>query len=193
MSVRLPEGCDSIRGTARLLGCAHPTLIAALDDGRIPEAAVVRDADGRRIGLHVDRTRAAMAANTDPVQAARKGQTWAPPDELDLALPAAPGAAAPPDVEPGYHEARADRERAAAAIAQLQLGERLGQLVLADAVTRAATKASRSTRDALTSIPDRISALLAAETDPARVHAILSNELRQALNGLADRLPADAA
>ena len=123
MSVRLPEGCDSIRGTARLLGCAHPTLIAALDDGRIPEASVVRDADGRRIGLHVDRTRAAMAANTDPVQAARKGQTWAPPDELDLALPAAPGAAAPPDVEPGYHEARADRERAAAALSLIHISE----------------------------------------------------------------------
>lgn len=189
----LPPGYASIRGTARALGCAHPTLIQALDDGRIPESAVVRDPSGKRVGLQVEVVRASMAANTDPLQSARKGLTWtAPPGApvADLVLASPPARA--DDVDPTIHEARADRERAAAAMAQLQLAEKLGQVVMADAVEKAATLAAKAMRDAVLGIPDRCASLLAAETDVARVHAILSNEIRQALNGLADRLSPSA-
>jgi hypothetical protein len=55
-----------------------------------------------------------------------------------------------------------------------------------------AADTARKTRDALLAVPDRIAALLAAETDPARVHAVLSNELKQALHGIADRYSAGA-
>lgn len=213
MAGRLPPGCDSIRGTARQLGCTHPALIAAIDDGRIPASAVLLSEDGRRIGLHVDQVRAAMAANTDPVQSARRGLAWTAPassgeptaaaqqDDSRSATPMLPFAA-PPSVPPSsgesdadrpdgsFHDARADRERAEAALRQLELAKQLGQVVLADDVTRAAHTAARAARDALLSIPDRVAGLVAAETDVARVHAILTNELRQALNGLADRLPA---
>jgi hypothetical protein len=40
----------SIRATARELGIAHPTLLKAIEQGRIREA-VLRDADGRVVGL----------------------------------------------------------------------------------------------------------------------------------------------
>jgi hypothetical protein len=35
-------------------------------------------------------------------------------------------------------------------------------------------------------IPDRLAALLAAETDPARVHELLTTEIRRALQEFAD-------
>lgn len=184
----LPTGYASIRATARLLGCAHPTLIQAMDDGRIPETAIVRDATGKRVGLDVRATREAMVANTDPVQSARRGPGWTLPAESAPPVPASSTSAPAPSGVDGYHEARAARERADAALAQLELAEKLGQLVSADAVTRAAFEAARSTRDALLSIPDRVAALLAAESDAANIHSILTTELRQALHGITDRL-----
>jgi hypothetical protein len=185
--MNLPPGYAPIRATARLLGCSHPTLIDALNTGRIPEAACVRGPKGQRIGLHIEQARLAMVENTDPAQSARKGLNWdaVPPQGV------AP-AAVPVEAEgASYSEARAERERAQAALAQLDLAKQLGQVVLAETVAKGATAAARATRDALLSIPDRVAALVAAETDPARVHAILSNELRQALHGLADRLAAE--
>lgn len=183
--MNLPPGYAPIRATARLLGCSHPTLIQALNTGRIPEEAVIRGDKGQRIGLHIEQARVAMLENTDPAQSARKGLNWdqvPPQGGAPVVVPEAEGAS--------YSEARAERERAQAALAQLDLAAKLGQVVLADTVAKGAAAAARATRDALLSIPDRVAALVAAETDPARVHAILSNELRQALHGLAERLAA---
>jgi hypothetical protein len=189
----LPPGYESIRGTARVLGCAHVTLIDAMDDGRIPETAIVRDPSGKRIGLQVEVVRASMAANTDPLQSARKGLNWtAPPGAPVADLVVASTLPRADEADPTIQEARADKERAAAAMAQLQLAEKLGQVVMADGVSKAASTAAKATRDAVLAIPDRCASLVAAETDVARVHAILSNEIRQALNGLADRLSAGA-
>ena len=61
-------------------------------------------------------------------------------------------------------------------------------LVLASAVQRAAQGAARRTRDAILAVPDRIAALLAAETDAARVYAILHAELAGILRALPDAL-----
>jgi phage terminase Nu1 subunit (DNA packaging protein) len=84
-----------------------------------------------------------------------------------------------------FNQARADRE-------QLRLAKDAGMLVLAADVDKAATLASRAMRDAMLSIPERVSSLLAAESDAARVHAILANEIRQALTALADGLARQA-
>ena len=41
-------------------------------------------------------------------------------------------------------------------------------------------------RDRMLNIPDRLAAMLAAETDEARCYEILENEIREALTALAD-------
>jgi hypothetical protein len=51
----------------------------------------------------------------------------------------------------------------------------------ADAVRVAAFNKARTTRDTLLNIPDRLSGVLAAESDARRVHALLSAEMRQML------------
>ena len=101
----------------------------------------------------------------------------------------------PEDVErePSYQEQRAKRESYQAALTRLDLLERMGRLTSTEGVEKAAGAAARMVKEALLVIPDRVAALVAAETDPARVHAILTNEIRQALSGLADRSSANAA
>jgi len=59
-----------------------------------------------------------------------------------------------------------------------------GKYVDADEVKVAAFNKGRVTRDNLLNIPDRLSGILAAETDAAKVHALLSAEMRQALKDL---------
>jgi phage terminase Nu1 subunit (DNA packaging protein) len=78
-----------------------------------------------------------------------------------------------------FNQARADRE-------QLRLAKDAGSLVLVAEVQKVAAQTGKAVRDAMQSIPERVSSLLAAESDAARVHAILANEIRQALTAVAD-------
>jgi hypothetical protein len=59
-----------------------------------------------------------------------------------------------------------------------------GKYVDADEMKVAAFNKARIVRDALLSIPDRLAAVLAAETDARQVHALLAAEVRQALEEL---------
>ena len=60
-----------------------------------------------------------------------------------------------------------------------------GKYVDADEVKVAAFNNARVVRDALMNIPERLAAVLAAETDASRVHAMLTSEIRAALEDLA--------
>ena len=59
-----------------------------------------------------------------------------------------------------------------------------GKYVDADDVRVAAFNKARVVRDGLLNIPDRLSAVLATESDPARVHELLAAEIRTALEEL---------
>lgn len=64
---------------------------------------------------------------------------------------------------------------------EIDICQRRGELVEAAAVERDAYKTARATRDRLLNVPDRVATLIAAETDPAAVHTLLSTEIRLAL------------
>lgn len=111
--------------------------------------------------------------------------------------PVAPAAVASPAVarEPvetsntnglDYFRARAIREGYLARLAKIEFEERSGKLVSRDEVQVAAFTRARVVRDNLLNIPDRVAATVAAETDPNKVHSILSDEIRRALEALAD-------
>ncbi len=61
-----------------------------------------------------------------------------------------------------------------------------GELVEVKTVEREAFNQARLLRDALLNLPDRLSASLAAESDPLQVHAALTKEVRVLCNDLAD-------
>jgi hypothetical protein len=94
----------------------------------------------------------------------------------------------PPRLESGleYSKARAVRESYLARMAKMDFEERSGKLVNRDEVQVAAFGRFRALRDGMLNIPDRLAAVLAAESDAARVHDLLSTEIRKALQEFSD-------
>lgn len=85
-----------------------------------------------------------------------------------------------------FHLARARRETHEANMAELKEQKIRGELVEALAVKRAITGNAVATRQALERLPDRLSTMLAAETDPAKIHALLTQELDEVCSNIAD-------
>ncbi len=74
---------------------------------------------------------------------------------------------------------------------QLANEEKLKRLIPIDKAERTGFECARAIRDAMLNLPARLSAELAAETDPGKVHLRLDAEIRLALEAAAVRL-ADA-
>jgi phage terminase Nu1 subunit (DNA packaging protein) len=78
---------------------------------------------------------------------------------------------------------------------KLDLENRLkqGQLVDAAQCRREFFEAGRTFREAMLGIPDRFASQLAAEKDRAKVHQMLDEAIRTALERLAERFEAEVA
>lgn len=83
-----------------------------------------------------------------------------------------------------FAHARAVRETYAARILQLDFEQKSGRLVDKNELKLKLAKLHMAVRDNLRTIPDRVAPVLAAETDQAKIHAILLKEIGQALEGL---------
>jgi len=94
--------------------------------------------------------------------------------------------ALPDDEIPELNESRARREHYQAELAKLEVDLKRRELVPAVDVKKEAYAMGRSVREALANLADRLSHQLAGETDPARIHQVLSEEHRAALVELAD-------
>lgn len=160
---------------ARRRGCTEGAVRRAVRDGRIslingkidPVAADAQWARNTRV-------RAGSRA-TDDVNLSGSGSTGgtAAGDDND-----------DEDNAAGYWKSRARRERAEAELAELKLAELQGQLVRADDWAAALAKRAAAFREGLLQIPARLAAQLAAETDQARIHGLLEDELRQVMSQL---------
>lgn len=67
---------------------------------------------------------------------------------------------------------------------ELDFRKKSGELVEERDVSKAAFECARKIRDNFLMLPDRLSPILAAETDMLKVKNILSNEIREILKGL---------
>ncbi len=79
----------------------------------------------------------------------------------------------------------AEQRKEALSLANAQ---KRGELVSAAAAERAAFDCARTVKEALLNLPDRLAAELAGESDPRRVHERLEQEVRSALESLAEVL-----
>ena len=79
---------------------------------------------------------------------------------------------------------RAIKEMYAARLQKLEFEERSKKLVTFDELKLELSKLHLQVRDNLRTIPDRISPIVAAENDPAKIHNIITNEIRDCLEGL---------
>lgn len=196
----MAEEWISLREFSRRREVALSAVQKAIESGRV--SAVKRDAGGRLEAIEYVRASSEWNAHTDPVQAARSGKILEAPGQIaDLVAaagerdgaPLAPSTAAGDKDPHGYYEARADREKTQAKLAELELLQELGRLVDVEEMRRVAQRRYRTVRDKLLNVPDRVSAILAAEKDPARVHAALTSELKRVLHELSDDAHAEAA
>jgi len=85
---------------------------------------------------------------------------------------------------PSFNESKAKSEHFRAELARLEFETKEEELVEASRVEREAFTVARSVRDALNTIPDRVSNQLAAESDPVIIHQYLSEEIRKVLERL---------
>jgi hypothetical protein len=146
----------SVRKYAERRGVSHTAVQKAIKQGRIKPTA-----DGK---IDVEQADRDWDRNTSPVNAPKR-------------TPKSDGAT----VGPTYAQSRAVRELYLARLAKIEFEERAGKLISRDEATVAAFTKARTVRDNLLNIPDRVAAMLAAETDPVRTHQILTDEIRKAL------------
>lgn len=91
-----------------------------------------------------------------------------------------------------FWDAKTRRETAEASLAELKEAEQRGDLVRRAVVERELAAVLVALRESLEALADRLSALMAAETDAAACRALLRNEHRHALATLVAYLRADA-
>ena len=161
---------------AAIKGCTKAAVTHATKS-RI--AAAVVEQDGKRwldrdLALELWRkntlkNNAAKVDEPDPVE---------PRDARELRQQVA---GLPDDEIPELNESRARREHYQAELAKLEVDLKRRELVPADEVNREAFQIGRSIREALANLADRLSYQLAGETDPVRIHAVLTDEHRAAL------------
>jgi hypothetical protein len=175
----------SLRAYARHRGVSLRAVQKAIQSGRI----AARE-DGR---LDAEVADANWTRNTAP-RPRPVSKPGSPPKKAD-AEPASPQSARhhsdpprrdptePPRLESGleYSKARAVRESYLARLAKIDFEERTEKLVSRDEMQVAAFNRYRTFRDGMLNIPNRLAAVLAAETDPRRVHELLSTEIRKVL------------
>jgi hypothetical protein len=193
----------SVREMARRRGCTHGAVQKAISDGRIPDSAVERE-DGRIKSIDFEAATIAWNSNTDVDQASRSiggaatvAGAASGTGELPLETPTPKGAeVARGSSAPGAQEVReanAEGKRLQNQLLELELLKETGALVSREEVREIAARRYRAARDQILTVPDRVADILAAERDPARVHAVLTNELEQALHGLSGSATAESA
>jgi len=149
--------------------------------GRLVKRGVVRLIDGMVDPAEAD---AALAAFREPARperrarAPRAGGSGARPGAEPLSLPQGG------DLPTLLLKTRIKSEVERARLLEIKAKVEAGKYVDADEVKVAAFNKARIVRDALLSIPDRLAAVLAAETETQKVHALIAAEVRQALEEL---------
>ncbi len=167
----------SLRGYAKQRGVSLKAVQKAIQSGRIATTP----------GGKIDPARAdaEWERNTAPRQASIASSS--PPVRRSPApAPEMPRAEVPGGGALEYSRARAVRENYLARLAKIEYEERLGKLVSRDEMQVAAFNKFRTFRDGMLNIPDRVAAVLAAESDSTKVHTMLTTEIRKALLEFAD-------
>lgn len=166
----------SLRGYAKHRGVAMSAVQKAIQSGRIATTP-----DGK---INSDAADAEWKANTRP-QHRRNPVAASVPARASFSPGAEPGRTESSGAGGlDYSRARAVRENYLARLAKMEYEEKTAKLVSSDEVRVAAFSRARTVRDNLLNIPDRLAATVAAETDAATVHQLLTEEIRKALDEL---------
>lgn len=184
----------ALRAYARRRAVRLSAVQKAIESRRVHGAAI-REEGGRITGIDPELADQQWAQNTDPVEAARSGKL--PPAAVPVAP--APGAT----LEKPAAELAGDQGNFLAArlkgveldnrMKELNELERVGVLVARAVVNQEFSEIFSQLKSAVFRVPDRKAQALAAETDPVRVHRMLSDELRTIFDEFSRQLTEPAA
>ena len=124
-----------------------------------------------------------------------------PVDDVDTALAAPlPAGGAPdasgaelagdpqPELGASFGQARTIDMMFRARLRRLEFEQKQGKLIEAEVYRSAAANAFRMFRDGMLGLPDRLATVLAAESDPKKVHLALKAEITRQLEAAADAI-----
>lgn len=174
---------ESLRAFAARKGHAVSYWHKQKELGRL----VMVEVDGKQM-VDVEASEARLAATADPAKAHMQEV-----NERQRALHR--GTITPPPLPQGdgyrshttdsknatYMQAKTAREVYEAKNAQLEYEERIGKLLKADEVKSHLASKISSMREAFLQIPSRLVPILAAESDPAKIHTLLEDEIIRAM------------
>ena len=158
----------------RLRGVSRQAVTKAINSGRIAAAV-----DENNL-IDVDHADRLWAENTNPISGEHGhiGKGLKPQRTI---VDAAIEIGIDPDNLPTLVESKTIEAAYKAKLAKIEYEERSSILVEAEEVKKSAFRIARLTRDAMLSIPDRLSAELAGMTEPFAIHTKLMNEIRSAI------------
>jgi hypothetical protein len=198
------EQWESLRSYARHRSVQLRAVQKAIESGRVKADAVRRNTRGRLTAIERNRADTQWAQNTDPVEAAKSGKVIEPPADTRGQMPLVPvgddrregGDPAPQatDRDPhGFYEARARTEHFKAKQAELDYLQAIDKLVSAAAVEKEMAEIFGTLKNNVLRVADRKAQILAAESDPVRVHRLLTVEFEAVFNELSRRFESEAA
>ncbi len=157
---------------------------------RLVKRGVVRLVEGKVDPAQAD---AALAALREPARPERRGAARKKPEREARTAEAPPVPSPGPEALDLPHagdlptlllKTRIKSEVERAKLLEIKAKVEAGKYVEADEVKVAAFNKARVVRDNLLNIPDRLAAVLAAESKTQKVHALIAAEIRQALEEL---------
>src|ERR1044072_9226683 len=165
----------SQRAYAKYRGVTHRAVQKAIASGRIPIT------EGRKVDP--DEADRAWAANTD--ESKPRNSVSGTPKLAVVSPVSAPNASSGHVIATAYQASRAIHESYRAKTARLGYERMIGLLVQGAEVKVQPFNVARRVREALRAIADRQAPILAAISDAAEIHRILTAEIRQVLDELA--------
>lgn len=160
---------------------ASPAYVSKLKkQGRL---VVVQDDDGRDVVDFAMSDR--LVRNTTDLGRSRNGENAAGGHAPSAPVEPVAGAGR---VDAIFRQAQAQERAYHAKLAELEWKKAIGELVPAADVTSELARVFATFREAMQQIPGRVAAVLAAESDQARIHEVLDGEIRGALLHLKERV-----
>ncbi|MCK9325039.1 MAG: hypothetical protein M0P69_06045 [Bacteroidales bacterium] len=158
---------------SKTIGVSKARLTAMLKEGLIPPECLV--GEGRHAKIDPEKAANFLKKRLDPSREPKS-------DLSSFGKSIQPVDTGNGDYGARFTKARAIKEELLAVKIQLEINALEDQINRR--IEKIAFEKARSVRDAILMIPDRVSDLLAAETDALKVSALLTNELIQSLEDL---------
>ena len=163
---------------ARIVEVSRQRISTAIKHGKLDGALV---GSGRARKIDLEKGLAAWAANIAPIQQIGGRAQQRGPKESSQEQPAKIDGKKKNINQLTLSELQILQARYKAIAQKVDLDEKLGRVISIDQVNREFFDIARLTRDAILAVPDKLSAILAAESSERRINTILTEHFIDAL------------